>query len=305
MDGIKTVIKNVGQPLGAILAKMPQHFAEQTREIRIAAGRPIRLNFQKEGVFIGRSGRECTADSDKDRLAPQEIQNTFAALCKYSVHTYQKDICEGFVTTDGGIRVGICGTAVYENEKIINVKDISALNIRIAREIKGVSDEIFRSTGDFWKTGLLVAGPPCSGKTTVLRDIARQLGNKGICTCVVDERMEIAGMYRGLPGFDIGACTAVLNGYRKSDGIISAVRAMSPQAVICDEFGGEKEIEASLFAMKSGIGIIASMHCLNFEELSGKKELSMLIKNGVFEWAALMKSGGGIEKIIKAEELIK
>lgn len=305
MDAIKIISRNVGQTVSQIIFAAGTERFENVREIRLAAGRPPRVVYREGGAFIGRNGRECAADSTADRLSFEEIKETFAALCKYSVHTFQKEICEGFITIEGGIRVGICGTAVYEGGKIVNIKDISALNIRIAREIKGAAEPMLKSTGYGEHGGILVAGSPCSGKTTVLRDMARAIGNRGKSVCIVDERMEIAGVYRGTPSFDIGACSTVLNGFNKSDGIISAVRSMAPDVIICDEFGGEDEIFASLYAMKSGVTIIASMHCLDEHDLCSKSGFRMLTENGVFRWVVLMGRSCTVESIKSAEDVLK
>lgn len=305
MDAIKIISQNVGQTVSRIIENTDERLFENAREIRLFAGRPLRIVNGEEGFFIGRNGRKCEAGSAADRLSLREIRDTFAALCKYSVHTFEREIREGFITIEGGIRVGICGTAVYENGKIINIKDICALNIRIAREIKGAAAEIAEKTGFGEQGGILVAGPPCSGKTTLLRDMARIFGNRGKSVCIVDERMEIAGAYGGVPSFDVGECTAVLNGFYKSDGIISAVRSMAPDVIICDEFGGEDEVAASLYAMKSGVTVAASMHCLDEHDLCSKDEFRVLTEKGVLRWAVFTGRGGKTKSIRKAEDMLK
>lgn len=303
MNAIKIIIKNVGQPIADILNKVGINRLEQAKEIRLSAGKAARIIYYDKSEFIGRNGRRCDGNSIGDRLTAEEIREAFASLCEYSVHTYRKDICEGFITIEGGIRVGICGTAVYDGNRIINIKDISALNIRIAREIKGASDPIFAKIQSYSPIKLLIVGPPCSGKTTLLRDIARVLGNKGINTCIVDERMELAGIYRGTAAFDVGDCTTALNGFMKKDGIIRAVRSMAPEVIICDEFGGTEDIEASLYAMKSGVCIIASMHCSGPEELLTKKEFTCFKDNGIFEWIVFLSGVGKIEQTVKVSDL--
>lgn len=305
MNAIKIISDNVGQTVSEIIGGADKALLEAAREIRLSAGRPLRIVTGSGGVFIGRNGRECSAASAADRLSLQEIRDAFAALCRYSVHAFQNEICEGFITIEGGIRVGICGTAVYEEGRIVNVKDISALNIRIAREIKGAAEPVLKATGYGEHGGILVAGSPCSGKTTLLRDMARVIGNGGKSVCIVDERMEIAGVYRGTPSFDIGACTTVLNGFYKGDGIISAARSMAPDVIICDEFGGEEEISASLYAVKSGAAIIASMHCFDEHDLCSKSGFRVLTEKGVIRSVVLTERGCGIKGIIKAKELLK
>ncbi|MBQ3531801.1 MAG: Flp pilus assembly complex ATPase component TadA [Oscillospiraceae bacterium] len=227
----------------------------------------------------------------------QEIQNIFASLCEFSVHAFRNEICEGFVTSEGGIRTGICGTAVYENEKIIGIKDISALNIRIPHEINGCSKKLW----EYPNCSFLIIGPPCSGKTTLLRDYSKYASLKKR-VCIVDERMEIAGTFRGIPSFDIGS-SVILNGFIKKDGIKIAVRSMAPDIIICDEFGDEKDISSALFAMKSGTEIVASMHALNEKDFVTKPLTQEIIKYSIFNNFVFINKKHEIYKIVTAKEL--
>ncbi|MBQ7874840.1 MAG: Flp pilus assembly complex ATPase component TadA [Oscillospiraceae bacterium] len=259
---------------------------EDIREIRFCVNKPIQLVTNQKNFYI-----------NEKAFSIGEIQDIFAALCEYSVHTYKNEICEGFITAEGGCRIGICGTAVYENGKIINIKDISGLNIRIPHEIIGAANKLV----PYSEHGLLITGPPCSGKTTLLRDIARQ---KSISehVVIVDERTEIAGTYRGIPSFDVGN-SSVLNGFSKSDGIAVAARSMAPDCIICDEFGGENDISSALFAMKSGVDIVASIHASDKEDLITKPSFERIIKNGIFEHIAFLNKKCEIYEIIKTKEL--
>ena len=262
--------------------------AQYIREIRFAVNEPLWLVTEKGNVF-----------SKSEALSKSDIQEIFAALCEYSVHTYKNEICEGFITAEGGCRVGICGTAVYENEKIIGIKDISSLNIRIPREVFGAADAVI----PYFEHGVLIVGPPCSGKTTLLRDAARQISTKRRVT-IVDERMEIAGIYRGEPFFDIGHAS-VLNGFIKSDGIKIAARAMAPEVIICDEFGDEKDIASALFAMKSGVNIIASMHAFDKNDLLTKPFFDKVLENKIFGHIAFLNKYCKIYEIVRPEDIQK
>lgn len=256
---------------------------DEVREIRITVNHPLRIITSNGGFSLGK------------RFDTEEIRDIFASLCEYSVHTYINEIREGFITVCGGFRVGICGTAVYENGKIINIKDVSALNIRIPHEIKGSADKLISSENS---GGILIIGPPCSGKTTFLRDFARQKSSDSFVT-IVDERMEIAGMNRGLPSFDIGSST-VLNGFYKDDGIKFAARTMAPDYIICDEFGDEKDIESAFYAMKSGVKIVASMHAFDKEDFLTKPFAERIIKERFFENFAFLNKNCELYEIIGA-----
>lgn len=266
-------------------AKIP---LEDIREIRFNVNRPIRLVTAQKSFFI-----------NDNKLSIGEIQDIFAALCEYSVHTYKNEICEGFITAEGGFRIGICGTAVYEGNKIINIKDISGLNIRIPHEVIGAADGLLPYSGH----GLLIVGPPCSGKTTILRDLARQK-SRFEHVVIVDERMEIAGTYRGIPSFDIGN-SSVLNGFIKNDGIAVAARSMAPDSIICDEFGGEEDISSALYAMKSGVNMIASIHASDKNDLLTKPMLNKIAECSIFEHVAFLNKKCEVYEIMKAEDLIR
>lgn len=253
----------------------------------------IRITVNKEPVI-------CTKNKiykvKNEIFSIKEIQDIFASFCEFSVHTYKNEICEGFITYKGGIRIGICGTAIYEDGKIVGMKDISALNIRIPHEIENSAKELIK----YKNSSILIIGPPCSGKTTVLRDFSKQTSfEKKVC--IVDERMEISGTYHGIPCFDIGFCT-VLNGFIKKDGIKSAVRSMAPDIIVCDEFGDENDIRSAVFAMKSGVKIVASMHAFNEKDFLEKPFSKDIIRNKIFDYYAFLDENFSVYKIIPAED---
>lgn len=225
-------------------------------EIRIRVGRPAVC------VNIFGDMKPCS-----EPFTAEEIAEHFAEICRWSVHSFQDDIARGFVTLDGGHRVGICGTAVKENGKITFIKDISGLNIRIAHQVTGCSDEIYGRFFADEPCSLLIAGRPLSGKTTILRDLARRLGERYRVT-VIDSRSEISASVRGTPMLDIGLNTDVLCGCGKSEGIMLALRSMSPQVMICDEIAHDEDaVEQALFC---GVKIIAAAHAGSLKELDSR-----------------------------------
>ena len=178
------------------------------------------------------------------------------------------------------------------------IKDISALNIRIAHEILH-SSEIIAPLAE--KGGILIIGPPCSGKTTILRDASRKYSDK-YHTVIVDERCEIAGICRGEASFNIGN-SAVLNGFYKKDGIEFAVRSMAPDIIICDEFGDENDICSALFAMKSGTKIIASAHAFDKKDFLDKPFSKNIILGGIFSYFVFLGKNFEINEIVSAKEI--
>lgn len=269
------------------LQRISTEVKNDIQEIRLRSRRPVVLYASKKSYFITRDGMLSESLNEMVLYTkPNEIVQSFHNICNYSIYSYQNEIKNGFITMNGGHRVGICGTAVINNFEVTTVKDISALNIRIAREIKGSADELIRKlNGNV--NGLLIVGSPSCGKTTLLRDLARQLSLRLIKVCVVDERGEIGAVAGGVCQNDLGLCD-VLTGYPKGIGILQAIRCLSPQVIICDEVGSSSDVGAIEEGLNAGVGIIASVHASNMEELRRRVQIKKLIATGAFQRAALM-----------------
>lgn len=252
-------------------------------EIRLRAGRPC--------VCVSVSG-ETTVCSDKKTA--EDIAECFAEICRYSVYSFESEIAEGFITLDGGHRVGICGTAVLKNGKIASIKDISGLNIRIAHQKLGCADELYARVFSRGLHSLLLGGKPLSGKTTMLRDLARRLGERHRVV-LIDTRGELSASVRGTPSFDIGLNTDALCGVEKSDGIFLSLRSLSPEIIICDEIGNDSEaIERAMFC---GVKLIASAHADSLAQIKKRPATRDILP--FFERVAILGERG---KIIEYQE---
>jgi stage III sporulation protein AA len=235
------------------------------------------------------------------------------SMCAYSVHSHQEEIREGFISLRGGHRAGISGTAVLQRGKITAVRDISSINLRIARDIEGIAKPLMEQVFPGGKLcGLLIAGPPSSGKTTMLRDVARRIssGHTGrfVKCVVVDERCEIGAVFDGIPQNNLGPCCDVLSGYPKGEGIWHAVRSLSPQVVVCDEIGGVKEAESIIEGLNCGVQVIATAHSGNVQELMQRPQIKRLLEHGAFGRIVQLQGDiapGTIEQIIKAGDLLE
>ena len=253
----------------------------ELQEIRIRCNRPIILKLFSCEIVISYN------------ISEKEIITILEKLCNNSIYAYKNQIVEGFITIKGGHRVGITGSCVIENGKIINLKYITSLNFRIAREIPGCSLKIIDKIIDIKNNTInntLIISEPGKGKTTMLRDIIRNISNgikelnfRGKTCGVVDERGEIAAIYHGTPQNDIGIRTDIIENVSKSVGMKMLIRSMAPEVIACDEIGSKEDIEAIKEALICGVKGIFTMHGKNLEEIKLNKGINELIENKQIE----------------------
>ena len=252
----------------------------ETYELRLFAG---------GGVWaVTKSGVRRVGSVDRG-----EFRKLFSELCGGAPYAYESEIRRGYFTV-GGCRIGVCGTAVVENGAVVSVKDARSLNLRFAREVKGAADALFAALGGSVCSGLLLAGPPACGKTTLLRDLARRLSESGRKVCVIDERGELAAVADGAASADVGPLTDVLDGYPKTYAAELALRCLSPDVIVCDEVG-EGEAAALIECADCGADVVAAVH-----GNACSRRFRRLAESGCFRRAALFKAGavGVIERVI-------
>ena len=259
-------------------------YADDVQEIVLRCGQPVCL-YTRRGLLFLTSNGCLSSNCDSQPLLnvnPQTISECFNAVCGYSVYSHINEIKEGFVTINGGHRVGISGTAVVSSGEIINIRDISAVSIRISREIIGCGKYV-HSIISASSSGVLICGIPCSGKTTVLRDLARILSFEDRSrVSLVDTRGEIAAVYRCEPQMDVGFCD-VLNGYPRLEGITQAVKVFAPEYIICDEIGCEEDFTAIRNGVNSGARFVTTAHASSWSELVSKQHIKDILSIGAFE----------------------
>lgn len=277
MDEILRYFPNkIYQIFSNLLQENPQ-IGNELQEIRIRVDKPIILKLREKDLIL------------QYNILQTEILQIVERLCENSIYAYKNQICEGFITIKGGHRVGLTGSCVIENGKITNIKYISSLNIRIAREVKNCSTRILREIIDIENKTIynsIIVAPPGRGKTTILRDIIRRLSDgieeinfRGKTCGVVDERGEIAAMYKGAPQNDVGIRTDIIENVSKNKGIHMLIRTMTPEIIACDEIGSKEDVEAIHYALYSGVKGIFTMHGKNVEDIKNNKQIYELIEN--------------------------
>ena len=245
---------------------------KEAQEIRIRIGKRIH-------IITGSEDRELVLNSTTDEVTPADIREMTEFISGYSMYACEDELRNGFITLKGGHRVGIAGEVVTENGKIKTMKNISSFNIRISRERKGCADRLVQ----YADGNLLIISPPRAGKTTLLRDLLRQISRKPMENVgIVDERSEIAACYRGRPENDVGERTDVLDCCPKPEGMLMLLRSMSPTVIGVDELGKKEDIDAVLRVVNCGVRVIATVHGENLEEIRRKEVFRELFREGLF-----------------------
>ena len=300
---------------GSPIDKLPKQAMNQLEEIRIRT--------DTDTLLIS-GGREYSL-RDRDEITAEVLEEILNRLLDYSYYAYEEELARGYITIEGGHRVGICGRVTLENGQVHLIKDVSSLNIRRSREITGASDKILGAVLSPAKApakgaqnagvsaaitemnvrNTLIISPPKCGKTTILRDLARSLSCRGFRIGICDERSEIAGCYDGKTSYDLGPRTDVLDGCPKAEGILMLIRAMSPDVVLTDEIGKPEDAAAIRSALSAGVKIITTIHGSSFED-AAKSAVGDLITDRVFETLIFLSAQpvtGTVEKILQLPEV--
>lgn len=308
------ILKLFPKELRALLGQVPAEF-EDIQEIRLRAGQPVIMVCRNREYMVGQAGEllEPAGDTSEMRLraSPQgqpyratreELRAAVDYMSSYSLYAAEEELRQGFITVQGGHRIGVAGRTVADRQGVRLMKFISFVNVRVAHQVKGCADGIMeylysrdpgRRAPQFCNT--LIISPPRCGKTTLLRDVIRQIssGNAfspGMTVGVVDERSELGACYQGVPQNDLGPRTDVLDCCPKDQGMMMLVRSMAPQVVAVDEIGSAGDVEAISYIQSCGCALAATVHGASLEDIYSKPALGQLVAQGVFDRYILLEA---------------
>lgn len=296
MNNLEQILNKLPENIRLPILELPENIRSSLEEIRLKADSDIRILIGNREIVVALKKNELVTREDLDMI----LNN----LLNYSYYAYEEELAKGYITIQGGHRVGICGRAVMDKNKVSLIKEVSSLNIRRSREIIGAAEQVFPHVLD--KEGvprnILIVSPPKCGKTTLLRDLARMLSYRGFKVGLCDERSEIAGTYMGKPSYDLGPRTDVLDGCPKAEGMAMLIRAMSPDAIVTDEIGKEEDIAAVESALCAGVSILTTIHGSSREDIAASN-IGTLVDKGVFSRIIFLTnrpSTGSIQEVLHA-----
>ncbi|MCC8060416.1 MAG: stage III sporulation protein AA [Clostridiales bacterium] len=302
MDRREELIRIFSKDIRTILRQVPVDF-DQVQEIRLRVRAPLLMICNNREYYLTQEGKLSGQVDSAHVVTLRELQETLEYAGSYSLYAYEEELKQGFITIQGGHRVGVSGKVITDAGRIRGMKFISFINVRVSHQIRGCADRIvpfLYKNRELMHT--MIVSAPCRGKTTLLRDIIRQISDgsdsrPGMTVGVVDERSELAPCYQGQPQNDLGIRTDVLDSCPKAQGMMMLIRAMSPRVIAVDEIGGREDVEAVEYVMNCGCKVIATVHGTSIEDLRRKPVLGRMVGEHWFERYIVLGSRGHIGEV--------
>ncbi len=296
---MNTVLKLLNMNVRNILINHLKFFDNKIYEIRLRINNPVFVKSVYGDYFLNIKDMSKNYNDDYYKIRKKDVDETVTSLTLNSIHAFEKEIKNGYITIEGGHRVGIGGDCIYDGDNFKGFKNITSLNIRIAKEFRNCSlnylKNIIGLNQKVYNT--LIIGPPMSGKTTLIRDISAHISDgmdklnfKGSDVTVIDERGEISAVYNGIPQMYLGRRTDILAYCMKKEGFFMSIRSLSPGVIICDELGSKEDFEIIQYALKSGVYVIATAHGYDLNDVRKNIYLKNMIESNFFERAIILKS---------------
>jgi len=302
LDKREELIHIFSKEIRMILRRVSVDFG-QVQEIRLRVQAPLLIIWNNQEYYLTSDGNLSRKSEDAYVVSRHELQETLEYMSSYSLYAFEEEIRQGFITIQGGHRIGIAGKTVLDEHGIRSMKFVSFINVRLSHQVRGCADRVLPylyEHGDILHT-LIISAPRC-GKTTLLRDIIRQVSNgtgpaPGMTVGVVDERSEIGACYQGVPQNELGIRTDVLDCCPKARGMMMLIRTMSPRVIAVDEIGSREDLEAVEYVMNCGCKLIATVHGTSVEDLRQKPVLRRLVQERWFERYMILSNRGRIGNV--------
>ena len=267
------------------------------QEVRLRINRAIGVTIDGFEMYPQLDGSLSECCNYGVICSKEDMLNCFDSICNHSVHSYAKELSNGYITLDGGNRVGICGTYIYKSGEIHTIKDISSINIRISNQVRGSANEVYKLLDLSQPRGVLLIGKPLSAKTTILRDLCRLISTR-YKVSLIDERSEVASIYNGVPQNAIGTKVDVFNGYPKDIGINCAIRTMSPNIIFCDEIGSKQDFKSLEYGSIFGVKFICTAHADSIQQILKSSNFKNILNTSAFDYIVLLGNGSNVGKIL-------